>query len=393
MKIRLYNVTLVASGALLCAGPAFSQTTQVAAVTSAPVAVVYVQGLYGVYVYDASTTGQLTAIAGSPFADTGQMEGVEGGYLISVGTDYLHSYHLGSNGSVGSQASEINTQSYSGSECGTTEGPALLDHSGAYFAVQLAGSSSISCSALQTYKIGSNGQFTFLGAQLSTLGYHDQTYEQTISTYSSNDLFAYGVQGQVYADLFLAFKRAAAGDLVTDSGYTQTGPVSDPSVADSSYFPVAIAADPANHLAAAMNMPFSENSNTFQLASFTINNTTGAIQSTNTYANMPTLQVYPTSMGMSWDGTLLAVGGCPGLELFHFNGASPPTAFGPPLPINVCFDHVAWDKSDHLYAIGYGSQELYVFTVTQSGIVLAPGSPYQLNNAYGVDGLIVVPKN
>jgi hypothetical protein len=122
--------------------------------------------------------------------------------------------------------------------------------------------------------------------------------------------------------------------------------------ADSSYFPVAIAADPANHLAAAMNTPFSENSDTFQLASFTINNTTGAIQSTDTYANMPTLQVYPTSMDMSWDGMLLAVGGCSGLELFHFNGANPPTAFGPPLPINVCFDHVAWDKSNHLYAIG-----------------------------------------
>jgi hypothetical protein len=195
MKTRLCNVMLMAGGALLCAGPALSQTTQVAAVTSAPVAEVYVQGLHGVYVYGASTTGQLTAIAGSPFADTGQLEGVEGKYLISVGTDYLHSYHLGSNGAVGSQASEINTQSYSGSECGTTVGPALLDHTGAYFAVQLAGSSSNSCSALQTYKIGSSGEFTFLGAQLSTLGYHDQTYEtlgyhdqtceQTISTYSS----------------------------------------------------------------------------------------------------------------------------------------------------------------------------------------------------------------
>src|ERR1700744_1933582 len=101
MKTRLCNETLVAGGALLCACLALSQTTQVAAITSAPFAAVYLQGLHGVYVYAASTTGQLTAIGGSPFADTGQMEGVEGGYLISVGTDYLHNYHLGSNGAVG----------------------------------------------------------------------------------------------------------------------------------------------------------------------------------------------------------------------------------------------------------------------------------------------------
>jgi hypothetical protein len=381
---------LVALCPLVLSVPVLSPQT-----TNSTVANVYVQGKSGVYVYTANSNGQLTILTGSPFADTGQMEGINGAYLISVGTNYLHSYKIQPNGGVGSQAAQIDTASYGGGQCGATSGPSLLDHTGQYFAVQLTGASdSNGCAALQTYKIASTGQFTFLGDAESTDGYHGMPFNLSISTWSSNDLFAYGVQSQVYANAFVAFRRASAGDLVTNTQFSQTGPQPNPSYTNNegNYFPDAVAADPSGHMAAAMNTPFVPNSNTFQLASFTINGTTGAISSSNTYANMPVLKVYPGVMSMSWEGNLLAVGGSPGLELFHFNGAAPPTAYGSVLLPSVDISQVAWDKSNHLYALSDSSQDLYVYTVTATSITPAPGSPYKMNAPYGWTGLIVVPK-
>jgi hypothetical protein len=82
------------------------------AAAAAPVAHVYVQTIKGVNVYDATATGKLSLVKGSPFAVSGQMEDINGSYLISVGTDDLRIYPIESGGAVGNQASEINTQNY-----------------------------------------------------------------------------------------------------------------------------------------------------------------------------------------------------------------------------------------------------------------------------------------
>jgi hypothetical protein len=242
---------------------------------------------------------------------------------------------------------------------------------------------------LQTYKIQS-GQFTFLGDSVSTDGYHTYPYETNVSTYSSNDLFAYGVESQVYADVFIAYKRAAAGDLVVNSQFTYTPP--QPNPANGNFEPVMIASDPNSHLAAVMNAPFGPSS-ALQLASFTINNTTGAISSTNSYTNMPAVMGSASSIGMSWAGNLLAIGGS-GLQLYHFNGAAPPTKDGNVLLPGVAIGAVAWDKSSHLYALSYSANKLYVFNVTSTGVATqAAGSPYTVNGAYGYKGMIAVPKS
>lgn len=377
--------------------PAMSQTT--------PIANVYVQTRSGVRVYHAAPSGQLTLVSGSPFGVSGQMEAVRGtSYLFSVGATYLHSYKLSTSGGVGGQVSQINTASYGGSQCGGTAPGNILDHTGQYFSVQLFGALDSNgnpiCSAYQTYKIASNGYFTYLGdAVNTTIGYRFPG-ELNISTYSSNDLFAYGAgQTNPYASEFYAFRRASAGDLIKNSSFTQTGPVPDPNGGD--YFPILVAADPFSHLAAVMNLPFSSNLNVFQLASFTINSTSGAISSTNTYSNMPKLDVYPSSIGMSPSGKVLAVGGSPGLQLFHFNGASAPTLYHGNLfstAANPNIDQIAWDNSNHLYALSYdtgathATAKLYVFTVTPTSVASAPGSPYKITGSYGAKGLIVVPR-
>jgi hypothetical protein len=100
-----------------------------AATSTAPVAYVYVSTSKGINLYDVASTGKLTLVSGSPFKTTGLMIGSNGKYFVSLGTDYIHSYLIGSNGAIKQQESQINTQLYAGADCGTTAG-AVLDHTG-----------------------------------------------------------------------------------------------------------------------------------------------------------------------------------------------------------------------------------------------------------------------
>jgi hypothetical protein len=108
--------------------------------------------------------------------------------------------------------------------------------------------------------------------------------------------------------------------------------------------------------------------------------------------------INPTSMEITPQGNLLAVGGAfsdplhaeygPGLQVFHFNGANPITAYSGILttaPINA----VLWDSNNHLYALSNSTKKLYAYTVTSSSITAAPGSPYII--ASTPNALVVVP--
>jgi len=100
-------------------------------------------------------------------------------------------------------------------------------------------------------------------------------------------------------------------------------------------------------------------------------------------------------MAMSPAGNLLAVAsGNPdlgGLQLFHFNGAAPATAFGSEF-YDWPIDQIMWDSKDHLYALDDTFNNLTVFTVTPT-TVTQTGSPYSLPaSPYGTKGLIVVSK-
>jgi hypothetical protein len=396
-------VSLVTFLALLTAAPAFTQTPSdeetPEATAAAPVAHVYVQTTKGVDVYDATAAGKLTLVKGSPFSISGQMEGINGKYLIGVGTDYLHTYAIESSGAVGSQASEINTQNYSGSECGATAGNgAFFDHTGAFFYVQL--SNEEVCAAWQSYQLASNGTLLFLGSFEDEGTEDNAAFPSSLPTVSSNDLFAYGIY-YGYDDFVYktvgAFSRSESGLLAVNQNYTETDPPANPSSPGGGswyWILTSAAADPAGHLAVLMETTWFNDFQNYgpnQLASYTINNTTGGIVSTNTWQNMPTLETNNTAISMSTTGKLLAVFG-QGLQLFHFNGANPITAYSKVLLPKVAIDQIGWDNSNHLYALSYTSNELYVYTATPTEIKEVSGSPYKVKNAYGIKGLIVVPK-
>jgi hypothetical protein len=263
--------------------------------------------------------------------------------------------------------------------------------------------------AQQTFNIKKeDGALKFIGAT-APLNLGDAlTYNEccTLLTITGNDAFSYVISepGTYWNSSLFEFSRKSDSSLVNQS-FNETDPATE--LSWDSYHPVSVAADPAGHLA--MILQDSQIRN--QLASYTVDGQ-GNIKSTNTWRQMPTLSssndILPedinSRLSMSPEGNLLAVEIQPpacqncdspwGLQLFHFNGANPITPFSPILLPDVIISHMAWDNSNHLYAVGSeigGSHvsELYVYTVTPTSITTAPGSPYPLA---GLSPLIVVPK-
>jgi len=105
----------------------------------------------------------------------------------------------------------------------------------------------------------------------------------------------------------------------------------------------------------------------------------GNIHTNSTYKNMPsTLISNPYDLKMSPSSKLLAIAGQEGLQVFHFNGASPITHYTgllTPDPITQVF----WDNDNHLYAISQDTGKLFVFTITPTTHQQAPGSPHTVS--------------
>ena len=107
--------------------------------------------------------------------------------------------------------------------------------------------------------------------------------------------------------------------------------------------------------------------------------------------------INPASMAINSQGNLLAVSAAtsdpyytkdgPGLQVFHFNGGKPITAYSTILTKDP-ISSIAWDKSYHLYATSRATNKLYVFTITPTSINPVAGSPFTLS---GPSTLVVRP--
>jgi hypothetical protein len=147
-----------------------------------------------------------------------------------------------------------------------------------------------------------------------------------------------------------------------------------------------VTADPSNHLAAIVALNYGEGQyDPAQLASFTVDSS-GNLSSTGTAANMPTPSVNPYVLNMAPSGKLLAVGGSNGLEVYHFNGASPITSYSKVLtPSNI--DILHWDNNNHLYALSEAQSTVYLTwsatDATNVTIKGSDGSTYSVGNCSG----------
>ena len=373
----------------LTTGTAFTQipsTQTTASTAAAPVAYVYVgTKTKGIYLYDAASNGKLTKVSGSPFHNIGLLVGSNGKYLFSLGTNWIHVYGVASNGAVKPQVFTLNTQNYLGADCGATNG-AVLDHTGQNLYVLLNASDPGVCAAYQTYNIAkTSGALTFNGAAVHDTSDPEQGGGFFAFTITGNNKFAYATNVfDPYIPGLSALQRESSGtlDYVSFNDQYPAPPSGAPY-----YFPFNLTADPTNHLAIALEIP----GGNMQLGSFTVD-ARGNISSTNTSANMPHPHVYPTAMNMSPSGKFLAVAtdfAEPGLQVFHFNGASPITPYRT-LLTNAPIELIRWDKANHLYAVSNSTKKMYVYTVTATSITQALGSPYTIPDTS--NALIVVPR-
>ncbi|HET8637517.1 MAG TPA: Ig-like domain-containing protein [Acidobacteriaceae bacterium] len=369
------------------------------AAAASHVAYVYVGTANGVYLYDAASDGSLTLVSGSPFKIAGNAIGSNGGYFVSLGTNYIHSYPVASNGAIKYQVSQINTANYSSdpAACEPTAG-GELDHTG-HFIYALLGTNG--CTEIQSYKLSNSGLLTFLYSDSFDHGYVSALAPPTIT---ANGLYAYnGLPIGSCAEATNLFQRQSSGALQFDGGPVMNFPARDPGWGGFETLPP-IVAGPFDALALTLQEQSLDGCGgpvkPVQLASYTVDSQ-GGLNTTNTSQNMPIPQVYPTVLNMSPSGDFLAVGGnepadmheattvtqSTGLQIFHFNGANPITVATGKLT-TAPIDEIHWDSNNHLYALSNSTGKLYVYTVTSTSVTPAPGSPYSITKP---TALVVVP--
>ena len=348
---------------------------------------VYAPTAKGIYAYESSSAGKLTPIKGSPFTQvSGSPVGGNGSYFLSLGPAFLYSYKVSSTGAIGDQVSEIDTQSYSDAQCGSAFA-AKLDHTGQYVYVLLNGSNDndrIGCDALQTYEISKTGALTFKGA--TNLG---NTYPG-VPTIAGNDIFSYTLtlSPSTCQPVLQALQRESTG-VIQPIVVEHNAPTPEPNVWDGYLLSGYLTNDPTDHMAMALRPTVGEacQAGKYQLASYTVGSQ-GDLTSTNTWENMPTLAGQINAFLMSLAGKYLAVATGPGVQVFHFNGASPITPLSGMVGTSGSIIHLGWDLWNHLYAWNV-SNKLHIYAVTSSGVKEVSGSPYVIPVAVN-ESIVVV---
>lgn len=361
-----------------------------------------VPGPFQVVAYAADSNGKLTPVPGSPFSqDVGSMV-ASSAYLIAGANSgqNINTYTIGSNGALtlGPQFNYSQISSQISSQTGGTCGMDVdaFDHSGKFLYTEVPCAAGPNNSDL----IGSFA-FDSSNGTLSYLGSADTgtTFNFPGISFLGNDEYAYQVYptgcGTELDGGVFSFARASNGLLSSIPTVTtpQKGPPLPPgATAGSGPFGYEVgpgATDTTNHVAFAEDACFFVGgaNQPVQLAAYTANSD-GSLTTTDTYATMPSTSIDPGILAISPTGTLLAVGGAGGLQLFHFNGANPISNFTGVLTTDT-ISSILWDSSNHLYALAQfqasagnssGPGKLHVFTVTDSGATEAPGSPYTIQN-------------
>jgi len=387
-----------------------------------PSAYVYITTPAGINAY--ASTGQgvpLTLVPGSPFQVTGTLVGDAGvlpydmpgspQYLVTYDATNIYTYAIGSNGAIGAQVSTINTQSYSGSTCGT---PVNAVTSGQSVYVGLANKTAPSCFANQTFSVSSTGQLTFLGS--TQLNQPVTITPPVFSGWSSDNTYGYGLQGPLSGaceDQLVGYALESNSTLNFGSNVITSGPTPQQGMTFATKGPIAAAGAQSGLVALAMYQESAPcgTAQPPQLAIFNLDNQGNLISQlpddppfssgvpAQSYETMPALAGTPSSMAFALNGTFtvpLAVGGTGGLQVYSESLWEENTQVIPEGPavlatslLSTPITQVAWDLNN-LYA--FNGQQLYVFYST-AGLpgsvpnVLSTGAPFPISGS----NMLVVP--
>ena len=345
-----------------------------------PTALVYVSGgnPAGIFAFSADSSGQLTTVSGSPFATNAGILTTNGKYLFGADATNIYSFSIASDGTI-SQVASINATQYNGNgQCGGGPFGLFTDRTGA--TLYDVDGNSCANNAYQSFSIDqSTGALTFLAIT------SDQSPVFTGAlSFLANDLYGYGSNCYHFLPTIFGFTRNSDGTLALDGSLGLNPPI-PAAPSGSSYCPYLAAADAANDVVIPLT-PL--NANSFQVTGQTqlsvyTADSQGNLTTTSTASNMPATAVSSTAplgvtdISVSPSGAFVAVSGPLGLQVFQLNGANPLTQVTG-LLVNNEIDQVGWDNSNHLYAIGASSGQLFVFTITATTVTQAPGSPYTI---------------
>jgi hypothetical protein len=371
--------------------------------TSSPVAYIYVSSNYSgsnnrVVGYAAGADGTLTEISGSPWADNLSYLATNGSLLFgstNIATDNgknIFSYTVESNGALKYIGATNIQDDGSDNACNSAEN-LTLDHTGSYLYAYVEGAGGCngdSYGAFQSFAVNK---------KTGLLSYENVTNTMPPANYVPITMLAdndYAYMVGEYGSGLDALQKTSNGSLVAiNSTSANVGNQGMPSGWGWGYS--AVAADPTNHLAADVEYsadgcdygcaPDTED----KIATITVNTANGSQSTNSTFSNMSITEVTNVdALAMAPSGTLLAVAGANGVQIFNFNPsgqATPNTGLITTAPVsNVYTSQLYWDNNNHLYVISNADNALHVFTVTATGATEAPGSPYTIPHPVAMIG-------
>jgi len=332
------------------------------------------------YGYSVSANGQLTPLAGYPIS--GWFVGVASGrYYFTADPDNMHldTYQIGADGSFTKIHSVLDQATAHCTDLWCMVRPDLADPKGSSLYVEVDSyNSGDGAAAPETYSIDKNtGELTFVGQ-----GGADWTFHQggcSLYDFSADDRYAYGSCTTYDPGWLDIAVRNPDGSLTEAPHIKVTGPIPP---TGTFYSAEPAGTDSNNHLAAVLTS-WDSNWNRLsgaplRLASYSIHSD-GSLTSTNATADMPEVPQLSAVGGLSPSGKLFAAGEQGGVQIFNFNGAAPITVQGGLIPTDTP-QTMQWDRQNHLFVLS-STHKLYVFTVSGSSLVQAPGSPYSIPNA------------
>jgi hypothetical protein len=382
MTHALRGLGLAASLALVSTLAFVQEARAQSTSTTAAYVYIQIQGAEGsVYGSTASSTGQLRAIPGAPWKPTGLIIGDNKYLLVTMGEDNLYSWAIASNGAIQGPL-EGNPDTDFGDDCdaGTNLG-AVLDHTGQYVYVLQQKAGADTCMAYKSFQINnqySEGVFDGVG---ETEANPAPGGGDGLPSILGNESFAYADQYDGHLNSVIGFERLSSGALQL------IGTMNPTFAGSATYTPYHPDASPAGNYVVLQE--YANDSGMGQLGSFTVDSA-GNLSSTNTPETMPNSPFYITGTTFSPSGNMFVTyadnganaGEGNGIQIYNFNGAAPLTPYTALLS-GTPIDQVAWDNSNHLYAISKSDNELYVFTVTPTSVTQdaawSIGAPFKMD--------------
>jgi hypothetical protein len=388
-----YLAVFVCLTAML-SGAALGQSTDKpeASNSASAVAYVYVSSPTSIDGFEASSTGQLTPVPGSPFPGAVSSMSVNSKYLFGAGDNLtdIYTFSIGSHGTL-KQVSEINAQKYNPDNCGGM-GPVQIDYAGKTLYNQV----NASCqSGYQSFHIEENGELQFLSVVSDGIPSDALLSPLSPAIFLGIDSFAYQMgiskpgnqeEGGTPAPEEDFYQRSPSGALLNAGDLSV-----EPGAKNGFFLPFLLAGDPSDHLAIAWHdlNGLGEPVGSDVLIPFTAHGA-GNLTTTSTLDDIPSSDLQSISaMSISPSGKLLVIGGKNGFELFHWNGPNPITHYTGVLQADDQFVEFGWDGANHLYALSVGAStyQLRVYKVTSTSFTEEPGSP--LTVAGSASSLIV----